>query len=287
MSPLAARATTDVAEYLERVGDFLAQRPVQHSVLLNVAGNARTTPSSDPSSELWLWVQNGAGGVVAAAHLTPPHPAYLSTGPDDAVRLLAATLRERRPALTGVGGLRPHSKVFADEWARLGGPPSTVEMAQGVYVVDTVTPPAGVDGRLRPAVPADGVLLGGWAADFAHEALGSDDPQDRVSHRIRAGLLFVWEVEGEAVSMAAITPARSGVSRVNLVWTPQPLRRQGYASACVAALTARELSTPGRTCMLFTDLANPTSNGIYRRIGYRLVGEGEVRHFAVERGERA
>ena len=26
-------------------------------------------------------------------------------------------------------------------------------------------------------------------------------------------------------------------------------------------------------CMLFTDLANPTSNGIYQAIGYRAVGD--------------
>jgi predicted GNAT family acetyltransferase len=38
-------------------------------------------------------------------------------------------------------------------------------------------------------------------------------------------------------------------------------------------VTAGELAATGRTCMLYTDLTNPTSNGIYQAIGYRLLGE--------------
>ena len=63
-----------------------------------------------------------------------------------------------------------------------------------------------------------------------------------------------------------------GVSRVQLVFTPPELRGHGFASACVAVVTARELAA-GRTPMLYTDLANPTSNAIYQRIGYRWVTE--------------
>jgi hypothetical protein len=35
---------------------------------------------------------------------------------------------------------------------------------------------------------------------------------------------------------------------------------------------SRLLLDAGLRCMLFTDLANPTSNGVYTRIGYRRVG---------------
>ena len=63
-----------------------------------------------------------------------------------------------------------------------------------------------------------------------------------------------------------------GVSRVQLVFTPPELRGHGFASACVAVVTARELAA-GRTPMLYTDLTNPTSNAIYQRIGYRWVTE--------------
>jgi predicted GNAT family acetyltransferase len=55
--------------------------------------------------------------------------------------------------------------------------------------------------------------------------------------------------------------------------TPAPLRGNGYAGACVAAATADAIAGPGRSCVLNTDLANPTSNALYQRLGYRQVAE--------------
>lgn len=60
-------------------------------------------------------------------------------------------------------------------------------------------------------------------------------------------------------------------ARINTVYTPRELRRRGYATAAVAALTRHLLSGGRRYCCLYTDLANPTSNSIYHRIGYRSV----------------
>jgi predicted GNAT family acetyltransferase len=62
-----------------------------------------------------------------------------------------------------------------------------------------------------------------------------------------------------------------GNARINLVYTPPDLRRRGYATAAVSALTRRLLDSGRRYCCLYTDLANPTSNSVYRRIGYRPV----------------
>jgi predicted GNAT family acetyltransferase len=40
-----------------------------------------------------------------------------------------------------------------------------------------------------------------------------------------------------------------------------------------AALTQEALDAGAREVVLFTDLANPTSNGVYQRIGYRPVDD--------------
>jgi predicted GNAT family acetyltransferase len=57
------------------------------------------------------------------------------------------------------------------------------------------------------------------------------------------------------------------------VYTPPTWRRRGYAGACVSALSAHLLATEAQMCVLYAQLANPTSNGIYRSIGYRPVIE--------------
>jgi predicted GNAT family acetyltransferase len=172
-----------------------------------------------------------------------------------------------------VAGLDTSPQEFATEWSRLGGPQATLGMRQGLYAADEVTIPSGIPGRLRLATDADASLLRGWVSQFFAEAGARSGGDDEVGPRIDAGLLVVWEVDGAVVSMAAVTVAQGGVSRVQLVYTPPDKRRCGFASACVASLTARELAVPGRTCMLNTDLANPTSNAIYQAIGYRHAGE--------------
>jgi hypothetical protein len=65
-----------------------------------------------------------------------------------------------------------------------------------------------------------------------------------------------------AVSRAPVV----GVIRLAGVYTPPEKRKHGYASACVHALS-KQLIDAGYRCILYTDLANSTSNSIYRRIG--------------------
>jgi hypothetical protein len=283
-SRLTPRYTTDAEEYLGRVGVFLRRRPVEHSVLLSTAATRVGAEVVGGESDLWLWVEDDVG-VVATAQHTPPYGAYLSTGPAEAMRALARTLWQLRSGLPGVAGLDPSPQEFAAEWSRLGGPQATPAMGQGVYLADAVSIPSGIPGRLRLATDGDAPLLRGWADQFWAEAGVRSSSDDEVGPRIAAGLLFVWEVDGVVVSMAAVTVAQGGVSRVELVYTPAENRGRGFASVCVASLTARELTTPGRTCMLYTDLANPTSNSIYQAVGYRRVGDAvELRFEASDMG---
>lgn len=69
---------------------------------------------------------------------------------------------------------------------------------------------------------------------------------------------------------ASARPTKRAIA-VNGVYTPPRWRRHGYATACVAALSEILLRRGFAFCVLYTDLANPTSNGIYTRIGYRPV----------------
>ncbi len=59
--------------------------------------------------------------------------------------------------------------------------------------------------------------------------------------------------------------------RITAVYTPPEHRQKGYATSCVAALSQNLLDSGCKYCFLFTDLANPTSNHIYHKIGYRPV----------------
>jgi len=60
------------------------------------------------------------------------------------------------------------------------------------------------------------------------------------------------------------------------VYTPRELRGRGFATATVAALSQLLLDQGHQFCCLYTDLANPTSNAIYQRIGYQAVSDSSV-----------
>jgi predicted GNAT family acetyltransferase len=75
--------------------------------------------------------------------------------------------------------------------------------------------------------------------------------------------------------MVGVSPPVAGVVRIGPVYTPMEHRRRGYAGSAVAAASRRALARGAERCMLFTDLANPTSNKIYAEVGYRRVGDWE------------
>ena len=81
------------------------------------------------------------------------------------------------------------------------------------------------------------------------------------------------------VSMAGLSrPTTHGIS-INDVYTAPEFREKGYASSLVAHLSQYALDHGKEFCSLYTDLANPTSNSIYQKIGYYPVADVMDVHF--------
>ena len=106
-----------------------------------------------------------------------------------------------------------------------------------------------------------------------------DDPERVVAARFEDRSLHVWDDGGAPVCLVGVRPAADGVAAIAPVYTPPPLRRRGYAGSAVAAASRLLLADGADVCMLFTDLANPTSNKIYAEVGYRRFADWEDRRF--------
>jgi predicted GNAT family acetyltransferase len=59
------------------------------------------------------------------------------------------------------------------------------------------------------------------------------------------------------------------------VYTPRALRGHGYGGAVTRYLSERQLNHGKKFCFLYTDMANPTSNSIYKKLGYEFVGSSQ------------
>jgi predicted GNAT family acetyltransferase len=63
------------------------------------------------------------------------------------------------------------------------------------------------------------------------------------------------------------------------VYTPREHRAKGYAAAATTAVTRAALDAGAADVVLFTDLDNPTSNALYRRLGYTPIEDRSTVEF--------
>ena len=172
-----------------------------------------------------------------------------------------------------------------DAWARRTGSAATCVEPQSIWALHAAPVAPRSAGRLRLAEPADTDLLASWFCAFDEEALnrGSSSleaKRTRVARGLAAGQLFVWEVDGAPVSTASTArPTPNGIA-INRVYTPPGDRGRGYASACVAAVSANALALGKRFTCLYTDSTKPTVGALYERLGYRLVAEAAIWRWA-------
>ena len=95
-------------------------------------------------------------------------------------------------------------------------------------------------------------------------------PREDVVRALEGGAgELLWKVGGEPVAQAAARAVSAGMSRIGPVYTPPEHRRHGYAAAVTAAAAQWAQDRGARHVLLYTDLANPTTNRLYPRLGFR------------------
>jgi predicted GNAT family acetyltransferase len=284
---MRVRVIADASEFLAAAAPLLTVDEARHNLILGLASTLDTQPSL--YAERRLWLVERAGRVVGAALQTPPWPLVLGRPASDEV--LVALVDAIDDDLPGVVGARPEVEAFSDLWTTRIGTAARVKVAHGVYALSAVLAVPAPAGAPRAATPGDRPLLVDWWKAFAVEAVHDLDPDlDRIRQAVdvhledRYGGFLLWE-DGEIVSLAGFGGRTPNGIRIGPVYTPPERRGRGYASALVAALSRERLAAGNRFCFLYTDLANPTSNAIYRRIGYEQVCESAEIEFTAAPGE--
>jgi GNAT superfamily N-acetyltransferase len=273
MTSYRVRTHAEAGDALERAGALLAQHPVECNLHLTLLHERVEQP--EPGH---YWTVADGDAVVGLAMQSPPtRPLLLTPMPGAAVEAVADAMASKasEPAggLPGVVAEAGVAARFAGAWAERRRVVARPREGGRLYRLDGLADSPVAAGSLRPAHEGDAGLLLDWARAF-DEQTGNDPgiAAAALRRRLASRRAFVWE-DTDLVSMACATEPVAGVSRIGYVYTPPEWRRRGYASALVAQLSRQVLETEAGTCILFTELHNPTSNGIYRRIGYQAVAE--------------
>src|SRR5271166_1780761 len=301
--------TADAAEFLAEAGEFLHAEPARNTVVLTMAENLRVkaaavdptqaaaAPGSGPGEPLFGWWRPPArpdaksagpvlvAGVVRSVFMyTPEFPVLLSShmsGP--AAAELARDLAAAGHQVPGINAAQQAADAFAAAWAERTGDAITAQRRMRLFRLgEPIRPAPEPAGAARLATERDRDLLAEWFDAFARE-VGDPPRHDSravVDERLGYGGITVWEDGGIPVSIAGRTRTVAGMVRVAPVYTPPELRGRGYAGAATAAVSRAVLDAGVRHVVLYTDLANPTSNALYQRLGYRPVEDRVVFSFS-------
>lgn len=281
---MAWTMTYDLSDFRAAAGRFLRDRPAPHTVLLTALSSLEAvgTDRYGDKPPRYGWWRTPGGSVAGALVWTPPHPVLLSPMPDEALAELARDLRvDAMEPVVGVNAGRRTAETFATAWQRLTGSDPQVARRHRLYRLGTLTPPdPAPPGRGRPATVDDRRLLVAWWQEFAAETGASPLNADRaIDDKLSFDGIQLWEADGEPVSFAGVTRTIAGMARIAPVYTPIRHRTRGYAAAVTAQASRRMVEAGVTELLLFTDLANPTSNSVYQRLGYRVVEDHLVLTF--------
>jgi RimJ/RimL family protein N-acetyltransferase len=275
---METRFYEDVADFWAVTRDLYEAEPAKHTTVLSVIHALLDAPQPDAVPPVFVTLHDTTGSLRSAALRTPPWPLALSGVRPDDVSLLTKELLPVHPELDSVMGPRDVVDSFATAWSATTSRTIRPVLDLRLYrLADLLVPQ--VNGRARLGTEADLDLLAQHWVAFSAEANAhrpSTIPEalDGVRRLLTLGAGYViWDVDGVPVSSACAKVPNAGASRIGPVYTPPEHRQRGYAAAATAAAASWALAAGAAEVLLYTDLANPTSNGVYQRIGFRPVAD--------------
>ena len=115
-------------------------------------------------------------------------------------------------------------------------------------------------------------FITGMVWDLARRPMNEGEAENFAKDVAGSANFYLWEDEGQVVSMAMIAHRSETFARINTVYTDASRRGEGYAGMLVGTVTQKILDE-GRIPILYTEQDNVCSNATYRRIGYTVCGE--------------
>ena len=282
--PMLVRRFDDPTAFQEAATPYLLRDEARHNLLFGISTTLIQRP--DLYEAFDLWVVSEEDDVTAVALRTHPFNLVLAQPSSDAaLDVLVDRLVQERQVIPGVIAAIPELEAFVGAWTSENALDATRVLRHGVYELREVLPVPAAPGNARPVTPRDREQVIPWIIAFAEEALPEDNETERQIRLVEARLaatgdagLWFWEDGGRPVSISGYGGATPNGMRIGPVYTPPELRGRGYATTLVAEQSRWLLGTGRTLCFLYADLDNPTSNALYRRIGYRMIAEaGEVR----------
>ena len=225
----------------------------------------------DVSCDLTAIAASRSSATTGRCSWVQSDPAAAAAFADDLVR--------DWPALQGVVGALAACEAFARRWKASTGRVHSLRAHLRQHSLSAVADVPAAPGAPRVAAEADlPWLIDGKSRSSSRSGFpirpSAFGPGCRSASRaatIGSGMIAA------PAAFAGFNDAAPDFARIAPVYTFPEHRGRGYATALVAAISRELLARGKRRLFLTTDVANPTSNAIYARIGF--VAETDDYHF--------
>jgi len=226
-------------------------------------------------------------GIQLVAIMTPPHniTLYARDNKIDESDIACLISGIADVPVPGVMARNDLALYFAQEYCLAKKMSHETSMEQRIYELTEVNPDIPHVGTMRLAEESDMYFIPYWMeAFYSSEVYGKTTmniPHNAEFYlaRIAQKQIYVLEDQGSPVSISGAPREMQTVCGVGYVYTPPYFRKKGYATSCVARLSQLLLERGFTRCVLYTDLANPTSNNIYQKIGYHPICDSVMLKF--------
>ncbi len=236
----------------------------------------------------WFMATVKSGTTIhLVALMTPPHNLTLyATGNHihpQAVHCLIQGLTST--SIPGILAEKTLAEYFSKAYTSFTGKNATIAMKQRIYELTHVSPTIETMGKVRLLEEKDLSFFPYWleafhtASTYGTTIMPIPQEKEPYLYHVATKKMYILEDKGVPVSMAGYTREMENATSVSKVYTPPYYRQKGYATSLVAQISQLALEKRFVKCVLYTDLANPTSNSIYQKIGYQPVCDSLQIHF--------
>ena len=264
------------ANFLKVNEEMLLQNETRHNLMLGLADQI-STGIREATAPLYISCYEGDKLVGQAIRTDAHTPLSLGLMDNDLALTIGKELQTRGEKVVAVIGEMENAKTFADFW--LDGAKYSNHIDQGIFELRTLKMPELDDGRVILATEEHREILIDFCIGFINDCY--ENPYDQeihskevVARHLPRNEVFLWlNKNDEVCSMAIKNRESKNGATISYVYTPPRHRRKGYGARVTACLSQKILYSGKQFCNLYTDLANPTSNSIYQKIGYKKIGE--------------
>ncbi|MDF2558339.1 MAG: hypothetical protein K0R71_2167 [Bacillales bacterium] len=270
---------TSIEKFTGLVEQPLLHREAENNLLLSLLLKIKN--GAIPSETCFMSAVIDNDKVLLAFLQTPSYNLIIGTTNDiseESIHFAVEKFYKLGLRFPGVIGSKPSIGLFVSKWQTVFRNTPKQVMDQGIYVLKKTNQIVQSTGSMRLANVSEIHLICGWMKDFTRvtpERLTYEQCLERALTHIAAGQIYVWDVYGEPVSMVMKTRQSQNGAVVSWVYTPMGKRGHGFATSLVHQFS-NMLLKEYKFCCLYTDLNFPTSNKIYKEIGYKLVCESAI-----------